>query len=118
MASRRFFRIVKNNPPSRRDFLSNQARRGEFPARLPSHLRRQRDGISVHDTAANARRQARESPWLGAFIAELRLPDPPPVQVRWERTIRNNEDHHSLWGDPDELLRTLVAVVPVSGDDS
>jgi hypothetical protein len=113
VADRTLYRIVKRNPPSRRDFLANQARRGDFPFHLPPLLRRLWDGISVHDTAANARRQAVETPWLGSFIAELRLPEPPPAGIRWERTVRNNEGHHTLWGDPETLLGYVTGVVPV-----
>lgn len=113
MAERSFFRIVKANPPGRRDILSNQGRRGEFPPHLPSHLRRLWDGISVHDSLDHARRQARETPWLGSYVAEIKVPDGASARIRWERTILNNAGHHTLWGDPDDLLGFVVAVVPV-----
>ena len=35
------------------------------------------------------------------------------MPVRWELTIPNNEGHHRLWGDADELLRYVVRVIPV-----
>ena len=35
------------------------------------------------------------------------------MPVRWERTIPDNEGHHTLWGDADELLGYVVPVIPV-----
>jgi hypothetical protein len=108
-----FFRIVRNDPPTRRDFLSNQARRGDPRPDLPPYLRRLWDGLSVHATEEASRRQAKENPYLGSFIAEVRIPDEHPASVRWERTIPRNAEHHTLWGEADTLLTWVVRVVPV-----
>jgi hypothetical protein len=113
VADRTLYRIVKTNPPSRRDFLSNQARRGDPKPELPPALRRLWDGISVHGTEAQSRRQAMETPWTGAFIAELRIPDRTVAPMHWERTIPGNEGHHTLWGNPDELLLCVTRVISV-----
>ncbi len=111
--ARVFFRIVKTDPPRRRDFLSNQGKRGVPRPDLPRALRRLWDGLSVHETEEQSRRQAHENPWLGAFVAELRIPDRTSAVVHWERTVPANEAHQTLWGDPDELLRYVVRVVPI-----
>ena len=112
----RFYRIVKANPPTRRDFLSNRAGRGEPRPDLPSPLQRLWDGISVHDTLADSLRQVQEHPRLGGYIAELEAPKPGGQSVRWERTIANNAGHFTLWGDPDELLGCVVRIIPVNGE--
>lgn len=112
--ARTVYRIVKADPPTRRDFSSNRAKRGDPRPDLPPALRRLWDGISVHDAEARSRRQAAETPWTGSFVAELRIPDRTRTPVRWERTVPGNEGHHTLWGDPDELLSFVVRVVQVS----
>jgi len=111
--ARSFYRIVKHDPPNRRDFLSNRATRGEPRPDLPIHLRRLWDGLSVHDSLEQARRQAREAPWLGTRIAVLVVPEGAEAGLRWERTIPNNPGHYTLWGDPDDLLRQVERVVPI-----
>jgi hypothetical protein len=110
--ARTFFRIVKTTPPTRRDFASNQEKRGDPRPHLPQHLRRLWNGLSIHATEAQSRRQARENPWLGRYIAELQIPDHPLRPMRWERTVPSNEGHYTLWGDADELLNYVTRVVP------
>ena len=114
VAGRTLYRIVKTNPPTRRDFLSNQARRGDPKPDLPPAVRRLWDGISVHETELPSRRQAQETPWTGGFIAELRISEQTTAPVHWERTILGNEGHHTLWGNLDELLSLVTRVVSVA----
>ena len=111
--ARTFFRLVKSATPRQRDFFSNETKRGAPVPDLAPHLQRLWDGISVHETEAQARRQARETPWLGRYIAELHVPEPPPGGMRWERTIAGNDGHFTLWGDPKALLSYVVQVIPV-----
>ncbi len=46
---------------------------------------------------------------LGRFVAELVLAEEGPIRA--ERTTRE-AGHHTLWGDPDELLRCVSRVEP------
>ena len=105
---RSLFRIVRTDPPTIADFTSN-AQRGLPPPQDPT-LARLWDGLSSYNTAAQARRNARKRPTLGRYIAELRVPDVESVRV--ERTL-NSPGHHTIWGDPADLLALVVNVEPV-----
>jgi hypothetical protein len=106
---RAFYRIVRKNPPTADDFTSNAAK--GRPLRDPSpETRRLWDGLSVNATEAQARRRARQYPVLGAYIAVLEIPVASSVRV--ERTT-GVPGHHTMWGEPEELLRFVVRVVAV-----
>ena len=107
--ARSFFRIVKTDPPTLRDFLSDRERGRPQPR--DSELRRLHDGLSVYATLAQARRKARAFPVLGRHVAELRIP--PDAPIRYERTLLGSAGHHTIWGEPDELRRCVVSVDPV-----
>jgi hypothetical protein len=111
--ARAFFRIVQTNPPTRWDLLSNQVRRGDPRPGLPVEIRNLWDGLSVHATEEQSRRQARKHPPLGACIAELHIPEEASGAVRWQRTIPRNSGHYTVWCDPDALLGYAVRVIPV-----
>jgi hypothetical protein len=105
-----FYRIVRSSPPTLQDFTSNSALgrvlRDPDPER--QHLWH---GISVNATASQARTRARDFPALGRWIARLDIPSDAPVV--WARTLPNSRGHHTLWGEPDVLLRCVVDVAPV-----
>ena len=108
-AVRTFYRIVRSDPPALRDFTSNAAR--GLPLRDESEeMRRLWDGISVYATEGQARNKARQFPYLGRYLARLEIPE--RARVRVERTIRNGRGHHTLWGDPADLLGWVAAVFP------
>lgn len=96
-----FYRISKTNPPTLKDFQSNEAQ-GKPPLRALSpqqaHLW---TGLSVYDSEEQALRTAREYPDLGSFIAEIELPET-GNPFRIERT--GSRGHHTLWGDTETLL--------------
>src|SRR5574341_2579848 len=69
-----FFRIVRPNPPTRRDMLS-YAELGIPNLSNDPEVRRLSEGIPVYATLAQARRAARAQPRLGTHVAELRIPD-------------------------------------------
>ena len=69
------------------------------------------DGISVFSTERQARHKALDYPFLGAYIALLEIEEGAPIRV--ERTLRGSPGHHTLWGDPAELVARVVSVVPV-----
>jgi hypothetical protein len=108
--ARTFYRIVHAptlNSQRIDDFTSDDGR-GEEPPDDPD-LRRLHDGISVFATEAQARNKARDFPFLGGFIARLDVPDDAPLRV--ERTLRSR-GHHTVWGEPIDVLRCVTAVTP------
>lgn len=104
-----FYRIVKTAPPTVRDFTSNRAL-GK-PPRGP-----ERDdptiwsGLSMYGDEGTARAQARRIPRLGAFLARLDVPHDGPIRCR---QTGSNPAHYTVWGEPDDLLSVVVAVLPV-----
>jgi hypothetical protein len=107
--ARVFYRIVRSNPPTLRDFLSQAALGIPSRRRDPEALRLRR-GISVYATEAQARRKARGMGTLGDYIARIELPTASPVI--FERTTESN-GHYTLWGDPEAIMACAAAVVPV-----
>jgi hypothetical protein len=101
-------RIVLTDPPTRDDFSSN-AGKGRRPRSDEPEVLRLWDGLSVYATLAQARRKARGAPYLGRYVATLRIPDRAPARL--ERT--RGPGHHTLWADPAAALGWVVAVVPV-----
>jgi hypothetical protein len=102
----RFFRIVRSDPPTRDDFLSNEAKGKRARGNDPEVLRLW-SGISVYDSPRRARATARIFPYLGISIAELSVPD--DGSIVWERTTAG-PGHYTLWGDPDRLLSCVRSV--------
>jgi hypothetical protein len=105
-----FYRIVRSNPPTMLDFTSLFAQ-GVSVRTADAESLRLHSGISVSATEQQARNRAHDMPWLGRFIARLEIPA--GSAIRYERTLRTR-GHHTLWGEPAELLRCVVAVIPAS----
>jgi hypothetical protein len=104
---RRFYRIVLSNPPTRYDFTSNHER-GVQPRRPLT--RRDEDrwrGLSVYWSFEAACRHSQDSPWLGAYVAEIVLPGDDSVRV--EQTGRN-QAHFTIWAEADDLLTWVTSV--------
>lgn len=103
------FRIVESNPVEEYDMLSWRARGRELRFVNAKALRLW-DGISVYRTLEQARALARRRPYLGSFIAELRIPLDGSIRIE----LDNGRDGHcTIWGDPQLLLSLIVSVVPV-----
>ena len=109
---RRQYRIVRSDPPRLEDFLSNAARGRPLPTD-PEFVRLQ-DGLSTFAELEQAVRKARQYPALGAYVAELDIPETPAVRI--ERTLQRSRGHHTVWGNPSYLLTCTVWVVPVEFD--
>jgi hypothetical protein len=115
-SERRFYRIVKSNPPTEEDFQSHAAL-GRVPPRAirddPEKLRSW-ECVSVFDTEAGARRVARTSREmrLGRFIAELLLPGDQPASITYDKTL-GSHGHYDMTAEPVVLLALVVRVVPV-----
>ena len=107
---RTLYRIVRTNPPALEDFKSH-AELGKAPHDDDPYVRRLAQGVSVFATLAQARRNARIFPSLGAFVAEIAIPDEATCTA--ERSGRH-PGHHTLWASPADLLRWVVAVHSVT----
>jgi hypothetical protein len=107
--SQRFYRVVKTNPSTRSDWVSN-AERGMVPPDDRPETLRVWSGVSVYATAAQARRMARRYRGHGTFIATVEIKEGSPIRV--ERTLAR-PGHHTLWASPEELLAAVVAVEPL-----
>ena len=95
---RSFYRIVKTNPPTLEDFLSNQAKGREVHRGIHRGMVRLWDGLSMYASEEQASSKAAQSPMLGSFVAELVIPADGPIRI--EQTTRDRE-HFTLWGDPE-----------------
>lgn len=102
-----FYRVVMTDPPTLIDFTSNAAK-GKMLRRPDPEALRLWEGISVSATTEQARLQARTTPWIGRYIAMLDIPE--DGSIRWERTTRTR-GHHTLWGQPADLLACVVSVM-------
>lgn len=108
--ARTLYRIVRTDPPTVSDFLSDDALGRGAPDESPE-VRRLRAGCSVFNTEAQARRRARAFPFLGCYIAVLSILDDPDISIKIERTPGTG--HYTIWDDREWLLGDVVAVVPV-----
>ena len=101
---------------------SGDDERGEIPAPRRGRRLRETETVSVcarqkalegrtEEMIAQARRKARGAVFLGACIAELRIPADAPA--RFERT--RGPGHHTFWVEPVAVLAWIVSVVPVEG---
>ncbi|MGH2583601.1 MAG: hypothetical protein ACRDJE_01660 [Dehalococcoidia bacterium] len=103
-----FYRIIKAEEATMEDFLSHKAR--GIPLRKDtSELRRSWEGVSVYDTLDTAREIVRRFPRIGRFIAVLEIAE--GDLVRYEQT-GDDPNHYDLWGDPRDMLRAVVRVIP------
>jgi hypothetical protein len=105
MAERVLYRIVKTDPPTLSDFLSNRER---GLARRENETKDVWGGLSHYDTIERAAKTARRFPSIGTFVAAVRLADD---EFRIEQTFRRG--HYTVWGDPQALLDAVQFVVPI-----
>jgi len=104
-----FYRIVKSDPPNVQDFTSNKAQ-GKAPRGIERDEPSIWAGLSMYDRENEARGQARRIPKLGSFLARLEITESDSIQVR---QTGGNPAHHTIWGDPQQLLTCVVAVLAV-----
>lgn len=100
------FRVVQNNPPLKYDMMSREAL-GMRPRHPTAKALRLWSGVSMNRTREQAAQLANASPWLGEYIAELRI----PVDGSFRYELDNGRNGHcTVWGEPDELLALVVSV--------
>jgi len=102
-----FYRVVKANPPTERDFLSMQALGRRLRVDTPEN-RRFSAGVSVYATLDGVRFLVERFPQMGAFAAVLEVEASEAIRI--EQTTPD-PDHYTLWGSPETLLATVVEVV-------
>jgi len=74
------------------------------------------DGLSVHHTLSQSRNHAqafRRNPFVGIAILEI----PEGSGMPWKRT-GPSEGHHTLWAEPEDLIRYVREVEVVELPDS
>jgi hypothetical protein len=103
-----FYHVVRENPPSRIDFTSNQAFGRPLLDPTPEK-RRLWSGLSFWATAAQARRSARRYRSQGSFIAAVAIAPDDPIRVEKTR----GPGHYTVWGLPHALLERVVSVEPL-----
>jgi hypothetical protein len=102
-----FYRIVRTDPPTVTDFLTDRQAGRQPPS---PHLLRLWDGRSVFDTEDTAREVAMRFPVIGSYIATLDIIEGGAISA--ERTLRR-PGHYTLWGDAAAILERVVSIVPV-----
>jgi len=105
-AIRSFYRAAKKYPPTDRDYLTPQERRGDPPEHLTPEQRRSWTALSAYDTEEGVRRQHRllRPPGLGKHVVRYDIPE--GSGITWEQTIAPG--HFDLRGDPEELKHYLT----------
>lgn len=89
-----FFRCVRSNPPTARDFTSSAARGEEMrPPHTPERVRLW-EGLSMFTERASAERVARLSQPPYRYIARLQITE--SAQIVIEKTFRD-PTHFRLW---------------------
>ena len=101
------YRLVHTDPPTVRDFLSQQVLGIPLKYETAKALRL-RDGLSVYRTFEQAQARARQTPRLGRYIAKL------VIRLDDDRIIveldNGRNGHCTIWGSP-WLLRSFVESV-------
>ena len=82
--------------------------RGKEPRDDSPEMLRRNTGRSVWLTADSAHAHARELPWLGKYIAEVRLPEGAKLEP-----FPNDPLHNTAYGPTEDLFQAVVQIVPV-----
>ena len=105
-----FYRLVESDPPTLQDFTSQEAL-GIRPRRPLSRQGQERwRGVSHFDSRPAVVAMGADSPWLGGYIAEVRLP--PGAGARAAQTGAD-PSHWTLWATPADLLSWVVSVAAI-----
>lgn len=105
------FHVVTSMDPPPEDFRSMLAQ-GVPPryGRDNMEIWRRAAGVSCYETADQARDLARRVPELGAFIAEVFIPDD-SCAIEVARTGRGG--HYTVWASPAYFVSHIESVDPV-----
>jgi hypothetical protein len=104
------YRLVRNMPPTQRDFMSHEAL-GVPPRRpLSDEDRRLWKGVSHFDSLDVAFTRGMTSPWLGDFVATVHIPVSAAAHI--EQTGRD-PSHFTVWSTAESLLSWVASVDPI-----
>jgi hypothetical protein len=104
------YRVVHTDPPTVRDFLSQQVLGIPLKHETAKALRLW-DGLSVYRTFEQAQARVRQTPRLGRYIAKLVIPlDDDRIIVELDN---GRNGHCTIWGSP-WLLRSFVVSVTLA----
>ena len=97
--------MVRSNPPTIQDFLSFEVLNRPRP---PGISEREWAGVSMFSDWKSLHEMLRRVRHLRTGrCAIVEIPDGAPVEV--EQTFQ--QGHHTVWGDPEVLLRCVVQVI-------
>ncbi len=99
------YRSIAGTIPTVHDFTSRKAL--GYGQRLPFETEEKWSGISVFNTEAQCRKNARKNSFITP-IAELTIEEDGPVA--YSRTGSNG--HRTVWGEPQQLLDCVTNVIP------
>lgn len=105
------YRLVVADPPTPYDMTSQQERGRPLRFRTAKALRLW-SGLSVYRSRLDAEVLGTNSPQLGAFIAELRVPLDGSIRIELDNGLHG---HCTIWGAPEVLLVLVVSVSPIQG---
>jgi hypothetical protein len=106
----KFYRIAKSNPPTVEDFKSYAERGKEKPS--SSLSQRRWEGVSMWTDPERARNLALKKKGLGAYLAEVDLPD------SVEREQQGHPKHFEVYGAAVDLLACVVDTLPIEKQES
>jgi hypothetical protein len=96
------YRLVKTDPPTETDFLSQKAENRRL---INKKYADEFEGVSHWDSRAGA--ESLSGTVKGAqFVAELSIPD--GSSIRYRPSFR--EGHFTIWAEPDILLGLVVRI--------
>ena len=104
------YRATRTNPPTVRDFLSNEARGRRIPPNATEEMCRRWDGLSMWNDRGRLRRVAQNTPGVGSFIAQLHIPTGSGITVE---PFTDDPNHFTVRGDAVALLGMVRSVAPV-----
>lgn len=105
------YRIAQSNPTTEHDFTSQQALGRPLRFRTAKALRLW-SGVSVYRNRRDAESLATDSPHLGRFVAELRVPLDGSIRIELDN---GRHGHCTIWGAPEVLMKLVVRVWPIEG---
>ncbi len=110
-AGKRFYRILRVANPTQEDFFSHAAL-GKQPRRTLTVEEAERwRGLSMFDSLRHAVSHQERSPFVGSYLAELRVPEDHGLVAR--RTTPT-PGHWTIWGDANELLAYVVGIIDLT----
>jgi hypothetical protein len=105
------YRITEYNPPEEWDLTSQQERGRPLRFRTAKGLRLW-SGVSVYRSPRDAESLAIDSPHLGRFIAELRVPLDGSIRMELNN---GRHGHCTIWGPPALLIKLIIRVWSIEG---